>query len=300
MPSRAVRQALAKSAALVTELKLALFGLATPDSAGALEAHGRLQASRYGHLGLGHVPAERMPAAVAWVFDRLDLRPAERLLEIGPGPHAGVGLIAALMGLQVVMVEYDQPFLVDVDRLRRELASSPESASTLAGLGSLHGSVEVRPIENLERVVGPYRHLIAVAGGSLRIVPGDFANPGLQDAVRTSGPFDHVVCTDVIDPTTGALAATGAATTTAGDDKVRSMVAGLGLVGAEARTLFMSVVIPEENPDFSDAIGRLYGTLEESLRREGRAVRYERVICPASSTVVRARLYDLSPATRPE
>lgn len=293
MPSRAVRQARARIDDTVKHLKLALFGLTSPTAMASLEQHGVLQESRYGPLGLRYVPAARMPEAVDAIFASLNLQAGQRLVEIGPGPHAGIGLIAALMGLRVVMVEYDQPFLIDIDLLRQQLQAFGGLEADLAKLATLSGSIAVSQLDNLKKVLSPQRSLIAAAGGSIEIVPGDFADAGVQQAVMERGPFEHIICTDVINPMKGSLASTTAATTTGDDEKIRCMLEGLARIAAGAKTLYTGVVIPEENPEFRNDIENMYRVLEQALENQGRSIRYQRVICPSSSTVLRARLYQL-------
>lgn len=142
-------------------------------------------------------------------------------------------------------------------------------------------------------MLGPYRDLVPAAGGSIQIVFGDFADSAVQARVGALGPFDHLVCTDAINPTS-ARATTTAATTTGHPDSVQSIVAGLAHLAAGARTLLTSVVIPEENVEFRDRVAGLYRGLEDALERAGLTIRYERVICPSSSAILRARLYHLA------
>ena len=64
MPSRRERQSRARIGDTIEQLKAALFGLTSKPAIESLERHGRLQHSRYGHLGLSYVTADRMPEAV--------------------------------------------------------------------------------------------------------------------------------------------------------------------------------------------------------------------------------------------
>jgi hypothetical protein len=280
---------------VIAELKLVLFAIASPDALETVDRYCRAQHATYGHLGLRYVPAADMARAVDELLGRLGLAPGQRLIEIGPGPHGGLGLVAALLGLDVVMVETDRPFAFDVDALKQHLAGVPTSAATLAQISHLSGRMEVNPVDSLTKVLSPYPDLVAAAGGSIQVVLGDFSDPAVQARVSALPPFDHVVCTDAINPT-NAMSTTTAATTTGDPGPVQSMVQGLARLASRARTLSVSVVIPEENGEFRDRIAGLYRALEEELQRQGRATRYERAICPSSSAILRARLYHLGDA----
>jgi hypothetical protein len=227
------------------------------------------------------------------VFARMGVKAGQRLLEIGPGPHGGCGLIAALMGLRVVTVEYDQPFVVDVDRLRQQLTSIGGSEAALAQIAALGGSLPIAPIDSLRALVDRFRPLIDIARGSLEIVPGDFADAAVQQRVDTFGAFDHVICTDVIDPMHDAFNQTTAGFTTGDGGKVQVLVDGLARIGGRARTLYIGVIIPEQSDAFGQNIQAIYERLESGLRAGGKSVQYERVISPSSGTVVRSRLYHL-------
>lgn len=278
----------------VKALKLALFGLSSQPSLDALDRLSRAQVEKYGHLGLRAVPVAQMPTAVDELFAQLDLRPGQRLVEVGPGPHGGIGLIAALMGLESIIVEYDQTFEVDVDLLKQQLALSPGTELALSQIAGLRGSVSVSQIENLNRAIQPYRQLIDAAAGSIRVIPGDFADRQVQEQLADAQPIDHVVCTDAISPLNSAHSTTTAMMTTGGDERTQSMLSGLAKAAAHARTLYIGLVVPEQSEDFQAQIARMYAFLEASLREQGRSIRHDQVISPSSASLLRARLYHLS------
>jgi len=120
--SRAERQIQARLKQALHDQKLVLFGVSTDASKASWARYAAVQRGHYGAEGLRYIPVDEMPAAIEGLFTALDLRVGERLLEIGPGPQGGMALVAALMGLHAVAVEYDQPFQIDVDRLREQLA----------------------------------------------------------------------------------------------------------------------------------------------------------------------------------
>lgn len=128
---------------VIRSLKLVLFAAPEPEQTASWDEQGRAQFAKYGHLGLRYVAADKVPDAIDELFTRMNLKAGQRLLEIGPGPHGGIGLIAALPGLHVVTVEYDRPFLVDVDRLRQQLASMDGSQAALPQLPNLSGSMHI-------------------------------------------------------------------------------------------------------------------------------------------------------------
>jgi hypothetical protein len=278
----------------IRKLKLVLFGIASPLEIESWDRFGRAQHEKYGHLGLRYVPVETMPGAIDDLFARFNFQTGQRLLEIGPGPHGGLSLIAALMGLDVVMVEYDKPFVIDVDRLKAELAPALGAESSLARLSHLSGSIEVDPIDRLQRVLQPYQALVAAAGGAFTIVPGDFADPATQQAAAQCGAIDHVICTDVVSPMSDSFNATTAALTTGDDAKARAILAGLADAAIEAGTLHTAFIVPEQAEACSERIARSYLALESGLRRIGRTLRYEETISPSSGTVLRSRLYHLT------
>ena len=282
----------------IKTLKLALFGLASEPSLVALDRLSRAQVEKYGHLGLRAVPVAQMSAAVDELFARLDLRPGQRLVEVGPGPHGGIGLIAALMGLESIIVEFDRAFEVDVDLLKQQLAQSPGTELALAQIAGLRGSVSVSQIENLNRAIQPYRPLIDAAAGSIRVIPGDFADAQIQEQVQEqladAQPIDHVVCTDAISPMNNLHSTTTAMMTTGGDENSQSMLGGLAAAAVHAKTLYIGLVVPEQSDEFKGHIERMYAFLEGSLRERGRAIRYDQVISPSSASLLRARLYHLS------
>jgi hypothetical protein len=278
----------------IKELKLVLFCLTSQASIDSVDRMSRAQIEKYGGLGLRSVPVEEMPQAVDRLFARFEFRRGERLLEIGPGSHGGIALIAALLGLDVVVVEYDRPFLVDVDLLKAQLSSTPGSQAALAPIAALSGSVEVSLIETLRRVIHSYEPLVSAVGGSIRLVPGDFSATSIQDQASDFAPIDHVICTDVMSPMEQAFSSTTAMLTTGSDQKITSMIHGLARVAAHARSLFISLIVPEQSADYGAPISRIYGALESALSLDGRTARYEEVISPSSGTVLRSRLYEFT------
>ena len=295
--SRAERQIQARLAQVLADQKLVLFGVSTEASKAARARIAAVQHERYGAAGLRHVPVDDMPAAIEALFSSLDLRRGERLLEIGPGPHGGVALVAALMGLHVVVVEYDQPFPVDVDRLRDQLGAAG-SATGVAALAAVRGLVMVRPTDSLTRVVDPYRRLVAAAKGSFTIVPGDFADERLQRQVLARGTFDHVICTDVISPMGSALSDTTAMLTTGDPQRGESILRGVAEAAMAARTLYTGFLLPEQAPTCRERIAGAYDILEGALRARGRVLRFADVFSPSSGTVCRSRLYHLGEDVR--
>lgn len=135
---------------VIAELKLVLFAIASPDALATVDRYREAQRQAYGAAGLRSVPAAEMTRAVDELLGRLGLAAGQRLLEVGPGPHGGLGLVAALMGLDVVLVETDRPFTVDVDALKRDLGTVPTSAATLSHLAGLGGTMVVDPVDNLQ------------------------------------------------------------------------------------------------------------------------------------------------------
>jgi len=279
----------------IRDLRRILFGIASPQAAEAAAEYGRQQAVKYSHAGLRYIPAAEMPDAVDRLFDSLAFAPGRRLLEIGPGPHGGLGLIAARMGSRVTMVETDKPFTIDVDSLKQQLAASGASGA-LTELASLTGTIEVKPVDNLKRLLKPHLDAIRAARGSIEIVAGDFADVRTRQQAAVWAPFDHVVCTDVVSPLGDTLNTTTAATTTGERGRVMAVVDGLVRLSRRAQSLYVGVVIPEENDECRAGTQAIYDALERGLGGHGLKVEYERVICPSSSTVVRARLYRLAPA----
>lgn len=90
-------------------------------------------------------PADR-PAAVEDVFRKLDLKPGQRLLEIGPETGGGIGLIAAKMGLEVV--------LVDLPRNEEWLKQLGESMTVIGG------DFSDPAIQAKVAALGPFEHII--------------------------------------------------------------------------------------------------------------------------------------------
>lgn len=268
--------------------------MATPREQAAWDQFGRSQHEKYGHLGLRYVPVGNMTAEIDDLCARFDFQPAQRLLEIGPGPHGGMSVIAALLGLDVVIVEYDKPFVIDVDALKSQLAAAHGAESTLAQISHLGGSIEVNPIERLQTVLAPYQPLVEAAGGTFTIIAGDFAEPATRQAVARCGPLDHLICTDVLSPMADSFSATTAALTTGDDMKAQAILEGLGEAATHARTLHTAFIVPEQSEEFRDRIARSYLVLESALRRAGRVARYEAAISPSSGTVLRSRLYHLA------
>ena len=167
-PRRDPRLAL-QARSVAARLKLILFGVATPESCASWERYAQAQLATHGARGLTVVPVGQMTQAIDGVLASLSLGPGQRLLDIGPGPHGGLGLVAALLGTDVTFVEYDQPFVVDIDALRRQLSSMAGTESSLAQLGALSGAMKVDPIARLQQLLEPYQPLIGAAGGSVEI-----------------------------------------------------------------------------------------------------------------------------------
>ena len=79
----------------------------------------------------------------------------------------------------------------------------PGAEATLAQIASLSGSIDVSQIDSVRRTIAPFEPLISAVGGSLELVAGDFADADIQTLACRRGPFDHVVCTDVVRPMHG-------------------------------------------------------------------------------------------------
>jgi len=281
---------------VVAALKRRLFGLDSPAGLTALERHAQQLHAKYGARGLRYVPPIAMPAAVEIVFRAIGFRPGERLAEIGPGPHGGFAIVAAASGLQVVAVEFDRPFRVDIDALRQQLTGIAGMEDTLTQLQGRTGSLSVNLADSLRNLVEPYRPVIRAAGGTFDIVPGDFGDEAVQARLAARDPFDHVVCLDVITPLGQALDTTTAATTTGDRLRVDAIVGGLIAVARRARTLSIGLVAPEESEGVGEEISRIYAELERGLAAQGRTFRYDRIIGPSSGSVLRCRLYVLNDA----
>jgi hypothetical protein len=291
--SRAARQLQTALTRTVAEQKLRLFGIAT-EADRALRRHlAAMQAARYGADGLRTADLSDLPRAVDELFARMRLEPGDRLLEIGPGPHGGIGLIAALMGLHVVLVEFDGLFEVDVDRLRSGM--EPGASAALTPFENLHGVIQVRPIDGLLRLVQPLRRLIAAAGGSLTIVAGDVADATVSSQALARGPFDHIVCTDVISPMGDGLRDTTAMLTTGDESHAAAILQTVARASASARSLFVGLLVPEQNPDCGARIANAYAQLEAAIGRDGRRITWQPTFSPSSSFVCRSRLYHLAP-----
>lgn len=250
----------------------------------------KAQDAKYGALGLRHVPVSEMPNAIDALFALLNLRGGERMLDVGPGPQGGMGLVAALTGLDVVLVEYDQPFQINVDQLRKRFQGAGATGA-IAQLGNQHGTIEVRPIDGLTRLLEPFHRLIAAAGGTLTIVPGDFSRTDVQTKALAHGPFDHVVCTDVISPMGDGLRDTTAMLTTDDEASSESILRGIARASANARTLYTGFLVPEQSVECSERIARSYRLLERSIRPHATDFRFEPTFSPSSGTVCRSRLY---------
>src|SRR5207244_520769 len=128
-----------------------------------------------------------------------------------------------LMGLRVVTVEVDRPFLVDIDLLKQQLTAAGSTAA-LAQIAKLSGAIQVNQIDSLRTLLASYRPLINAARGSIRVLPGDFADPIVQQDVAVNGPFDHIICTDVINPMKDSFSTSTAAFTTGDDEKTASIL----------------------------------------------------------------------------
>jgi len=279
---------------IVSRLKLALFGISTPDACASWERYAQAQLAVHGARGLQVVPVAAMPRAIDALLASIAPAPGQRLLDIGPGPHGGIGLVAALLGADVTFVEYDQPFVVDLDALRRQLSATPGTSASLAQIGGLGGALKVDPIARLEQLLAPYLPLIEAAGGSVEIVPGDFAAPALRSQLHELDAFDHVVCTDVVSPMGDTFSTTTAAFTTGDAERAREVLEGLGALSAAAATIYTAFIVPEESPEVGGRIAEWYSALETAFAAHGREQQYQRVVSPSSGTVVRARLYRLS------
>ena len=159
-------------------------------------------------------------------------------------------------------------------RSLREQLSSAGAHGGLAQLGELRGTVAVRPIDTLNRLLEPYRKLIAVAKGSFTIVPGDFAEEHVRLQALARGPFDHVICTDVISPMGTTLSDTTAMLTTGDPTRGASILCGVAEAATAARTLYTGFLLPEQSPECGAEIARAYAVLEGALRVNGRALRF--------------------------
>ncbi len=271
-------------------LKRRLFNLEPPSMARSMEQMARQLVVT--HPEVPYVPMAEMPQAIERLFAKMDLRPKQRLLEVGPGSDGGVGLIAALKGLHVVVVESGQPFQVDLRRLKEELASmGSQQARQLDSLLATQRFATVNMLEKFREAVAPYQELIQQAGGSLTVIPGDFAAQEIQQRVKEIGPFDHVVATDVMDPGGGRHATSLTATTTAEEPRVKAILDGLAQVASQAKSLYVSFIGPEEGPNRLNVL-RTFQTLEQFLQaRNFPTTEYDRMPSPSSGGILSARLY---------
>ncbi|GEM_PF-6183685 len=277
----------------MAQLKRRLFNLEPPSMARSMEQMARQLVAA--HPEVPYVPMAEMPQAIERLFAKMDLKPKQRLLEVGPGSDGGVGLIAALKGLQVVVVESSRPFQVDLRRLREELASmGSQQARQLDSLLATQRFAMVNMLEKFQEAVAPYQELIRWADGSLTVIPGDFAAKEIQQRVKELGPFDHVVATDVIDPAGGRYATNLTATTTAEEPRVKAILDGLAQVASQAKDLYVSFIGPEEGPNRPNVF-RTFQTLEQFLQaRNLPTTEYDRMPSPSSGGILSARLYRLT------
>jgi hypothetical protein len=208
--------------------------------------------------------------AVAPLFHRLSLRAGESLLEVGPGPQGGIGLIAALLGLHVVFVERD------------DTAASPATAEPVRS-----------PIQQLVSTLEPFARLVRASGGSIKVVPGDFSDARVQAAAQAHTPIHHVVCTDVMNAS-GADAFAAGVITTGDTARNRAMLAGLANAARHARTVYTSTVGGHCSDDSAARAVSHCRYLEQEFRAAGRRVRHRAALCPGSGSVCRAHLYQLS------
>lgn len=261
---------------------------ATPEAlAQFMERRATVLAARY--PGLECVRLADIPQrARRLIEEQLQLLAGQWLVEIGPGPRGGIGLIAALMGLHVVMVEYDQQFHILPSEARSQLMQVGLQVS--ANIARVPAIVD--PLARLQSRIVPYSTMVEAAGGSVAVVSGDFSSPEVQEKVLNSGTFHHVVATDVIDPGRGNAGQTLAATTTSDPDRITSILTGIASLATHAKRLYVSFIAPEESIVVGDNICAFYGVLEPALRKRGLLTgTYDRVISPSSGGLVNARNY---------
>jgi hypothetical protein len=215
------------------------------------------------------LPPDQVLHAIAPLFHRLAFRPGESLLEVGPGSQGGIGLTAALLGLHVVLVERDN-------------VCAPRDED-----------VARSPFQELVTALEPFARLVRAAGGSIKVVPGDFANAGVQAAAFANARMTHVICTDAINAS-GSDAEAGRQFTTGDDTRTRAMLAGLAAASHHARTVYTSIAgahCSDENAARAVAYCR---QLEQQFRLAGRRARHLAAICPGSGSVCRAHIYQLT------
>lgn len=282
---------------VIRQLKLRLFGIHTP--AKAAEAGRLARMILQQHPEATAFMPQDLPAAIdRRVFALLDMKPGEKLFEVGAGDDGGVALIAALMGLDVVVAEYGGTFDVDLAALAREMR---EIGSPLAGQLETRAAREpVAPLsmlQKLEEAIAPFREMVDTMGGSIRVEAGDFTDPAFQVRLLAQGPFDHVVCTNVINPTGGGAARSSLVSTQHEEAKIQAILSGLVQAARSAKNLYVSfAVVPEEEGDARVRVGELLQTLEGDLQDNGLdASRFERVPNPVSQGVVSGRIYQFSP-----
>ncbi|HTL48979.1 MAG TPA: HAD family hydrolase, partial [Verrucomicrobiae bacterium] len=243
----------AKIVSVVEDLKNRLFALGEESDA---VSRARL-AAREGHRD-DYVPPEQMKDAAARIFRLLNLKAGEKLLEINPGASGGVALIAALMGLDVVVVETN----VEV-----------------RGVGKPYN-----PYQLLNKTVETYRDLITALGGSLEIIPGDYAAQSVREKAADEGPFDVVVATGL----------------NQASPKAADMLAALSETLQEARAFYGGFPVSEDVPASRRAVLDAFAKIEESSVEAGRGVSYERAPAPLSFGFTSARLYHFTDRAAPE
>ncbi|MDP8217626.1 MAG: methyltransferase domain-containing protein [Candidatus Theseobacter exili] len=128
--------------------------------------------SRLQELGLPHV------SDLLWteddmmeVFSSMEIKPGEKVLEIGP-MHGVVSIVAAMMGGNVTAIEH------------------PDSIQVL------------NKLFNIEKVVDVFIKDIKSAGGRFTLIKQDVVSPAFIERFteKNKGLFDHVIATDVLRP----------------------------------------------------------------------------------------------------
>ncbi|MBI3323487.1 MAG: hypothetical protein HYZ95_03375 [Candidatus Omnitrophica bacterium] len=248
---------------------------------------------------LQYVTMEQLPQEVGRLFQEMDLRPGQRLLEVGPGANGGVALMALLKGLRVVVVEPSEPFTVDVARMIQELRDTGNPA-VIQLQARFSAGQRVGRIDMLKE----FRKAISRWDGwfpeeNLTVVQGDFSAPETQAEALSKGPFDCVVATDVLNPT-GEDVSSSNASTVADPQKIARIISGLAQASKSGRSLYVSFIVPEEGRHH-EAVAQTVGQLEEALRQNDlSAANHLRVPHPSSGGVLSGRLYRLSPSSNPE
>ncbi|MBI1953617.1 MAG: tetratricopeptide repeat protein [Candidatus Omnitrophica bacterium] len=282
----------------IEEVSHRIFQLEPPDLRASV---GEVTATMTGDpqfSGLRYIPMRRMVQALPVLSETLGLvpGPGRRFLEIGAGPGGGMGLVAALKGMEVFLVETDQPFDVNLGEMREHFQRMDLTSETLDQMTAKGGVAKVNPLEKLEKTLAPHREAIKAANGSVTVIPGDFSRPEVQKKVIEAGPFSIIVATDVVDPAGGQFRASLGATTTGEPSAARAILEGLAKVASassERGRLYVSFVGSEMGL-LGSKVQETYQTLEELLRAEGLpADRFEMAPSPSSGGVLRARIYRL-------